>query len=671
MLSWPRNGLRHGTCTAEPRRGRVRQAMTGLTRTAWLVGAVGVLVLAIWLLGPVPAPGPNAPAVPNPLGGPILVVGDRSATDAFDEYLLEMLRTEGWTAFSTRDVSEISAQSLAGVRLVVLDSSTRIVPDVASTLDGFVRGGGALVALRPHPSLETLTGVSATPGRWRLIEMPAPEEAEGARVMAQVFGDTIGLAPNGETAVVASFVSQAGERREDAAVTIHRYGDGRVATFGFDPVRTVAYLRQGNPEWHGEERDGAPGARATDAFAGWIDLERAGRPQADDHLRLLSSIIEQLLADRGGEPRLWYFSAAEPALLVVTADAHASTASAIEAGLGLVEQAGGHMSIYYDPPTASSRLRRRVRRTWRNAFAWASSRSPAIPSSRAVNGWRARGHEFSPHPVIDQNDPETSYFRALADFGDEGFGSGAATLRTHAVYWRGWAASAAIEAASGFGVTLDYYHSGPWLRQADGRWLHTNFTGSYLPMRIVDENGHLLGIRQLTTSMADEQLIASAYDGWEGLNADGAAAVSREVLQRAGTLHGVPVLQFHMDFLEPGHPLRPAITTWISQSLDLAKSRGMPIWNASQLLAFERCREQTRVAGTRWLTSTHLTFRVDQTGTSACAVTVELPRRTEPASRGEARVIVDGASAPGAVVRRGRHELLMLPRGSHLIDVTF
>jgi hypothetical protein len=153
-----------------------------------------------------------------------------------------------------------------------------------------------------------------------------------------------------------------------------------------------------------------------------------------------------------------------------------------------------------------------------------------------------------------------------------------------------------VQQAFGFGLTLDYYQSGPWLKGPDGSWTHWAFTGTGLPMRLVDEEGQLLGIRQLTTTMADEQLIAGAYDGWEGLNADGAIDVSHDVLERASRWHGAPVLQFHLDFLEPDHPVRSTVTQWLKQSLEMARGLRMPIWSPAMFLTSERCREQTRIA---------------------------------------------------------------------------
>ncbi|MEQ1908901.1 MAG: hypothetical protein ABMA15_08760 [Vicinamibacterales bacterium] len=645
--------------------------MTRPARLAALVAGAIALLLVAWLLRPSPALEPSAPVIPAPLGGPILVVGDHTASDGLDGYLAEILRTEGWTAFSALDVSSISSQSLGGVRLAILPWSTRVDSATGAALEDFVRSGGALICLGPRPTLESLTGVSATPGSWSFVTLPLFDDTREERATVQVFGATAGLTPGRDVDVMARFVDAPGGRESTAAVTTHRYGAGRVATFGFDPARTVAYLRQGNPDWRGEDRDGAPGPRASDAFVGWTDLSLAVRPQADDHMRLLSAVIESLLADSGGLPRLWYFPAAEPALLVASGDAHGSSVSAIETGLGLVERAGGRMSLYYDPSRSSRRVPQWARRAWRSVRAWWRPGVDNRPSPGLINAWRTRGHEIAPHPVVSNEDAAASYSGSVSAFNEEGFGFQPSTVRTHAVFWRGWVESAKLEQQFGFGLTLDYYQSGPWLKRADGHWTHANFTGSGLPMRLVDEHGTLLGIRQLTTTMADEQLIASAYDGWEGLDADGAIAVSREVFERAALTHGVPVIQFHLDFLEPSHPLRPTITRWVEKSMDLAKSHRIPIWSASRLLAFERCREQTRVVGAEWSGPGRLRFAVEQPRSTPCGVTIQVPRRPEPEFSQLVAVTLDGTSVQGAVVPLGRRRLLPVGPGVHSVDLQF
>jgi hypothetical protein len=600
----------------------------------------------------------------------VLVVRDRAGAAGFEAYLTEILRTEGWTAFSQRDVSDVSLDALTTTRVVILPWSTPIAQTQATALTEFVHSGGILLCLGAPPTLQSLTGVIARQASAKyLLVPPRSQEGWSEDITLQVHGETNNLIPVSDVKVVARFIDHPGSAAGPAAVTTRRYGSGSVATWGFDPARTIAYLRQGDPQWHGEDRDGQIGPRATDAFVGWSDLGLMVRPQADVHMRLLRSVVEDLLADRGGLPRLWYFPAGEPGLLIVSGDAHGSSEVAIDEGLGIVEGAGGRMSIYYDPLRSAWRARRLAGRAWR----WIRSpwRSPAetAPSAVRVDGWRKRGHEIALHPVVTDEGLETSYRHSIQIFEEEGLDLQPSTVRTHAVYWRGWIESARVQQAFGFGLTLDYYQSGPWLKGTDGSWTHWAFTGTGLPMRLVDEEGQLLGIRQLTTTMADEQLIAGAYDGWEGLSADGAIGVSHDVLERASRLHGAPVLQFHLDFLEPDHPVRSTVTRWLEQSLEIARSLKMPIWSPAMLLTFERCREQTRITDVDWPSSRVLRFHVDAPDTSSCAVTVILPRSIDADANEQITAHVD--RNVGTVVPMGRSQLLTLSPGSHQVEVQF
>jgi len=452
-------------------------------------------------------------------------------------------------------------------------------------------------------------------------------------------------------------------------VTTRRYGAGSVATWSFDPARTIAYLRQGDPQWRGEDRDGQIGPRATDAFVGWNDLGLMVRPQADVHMRLLRSVLEDLLAERGGLPRLWYFPASEPGLLIVTGDAHGSTALAIDAGLGLVEHAGGRMSIYFDLLRSAWRARRMAGRTWRWIRSPWHSSAESTTSAEWVHAWRERGHEIAVHPLVNDDDVEASYRQSIRVFEEEGLDLQPSTIRTHAVYWRGWIESARVQQSFGFGLTLDYYQSGPWLKRSDGAWTHGDFTGSGLPMRLVDQAGELLSIRQLTTTMVDEQLLAGAYDGWEGLDAEAATDVSREVLERASRVHGAPVLQFHLDFFEAGHPLRATVPRWLEQSFAIARSLRMPIWSPARLLTFERCREQTRISGVDWPSPRLLRFRVTAPENDSCGVSVVVPQSIDADASETIMAHVDGTV--GTVVPMGRTQLLSLPPGSHQVEVQF
>ncbi|HEX7794801.1 MAG TPA: hypothetical protein VF456_10650 [Vicinamibacterales bacterium] len=600
----------------------------------------------------------------------MLVLRDRVGAPGFGAYLSEILRTEGWTAFSERDVSDVSLDALTTTRLVILPWSTPVAQTLGTALTEFVHSGGILLCLGAPPTLQPLTGVIARPTSAKYLFVP-PRSQEGwsEDITLQVHGQTTELIPVNDVNVVARFIDHPGSQAGPAAVTTRRYGAGSVATWGFDPARTVAYLRQGDPQWRGEDRDGQTGPRATDAFVGWNDLGLMLRPQADDHMRLLRSVLEDLLAERGGLPRLWYFPAGEPGLLIVTGDAHGSTATAIDAGLGLVERAGGRMSIYYDLVRSAWRARRMAGRAWRWIRSPWRSDAESTTSPKWVKAWRERGHEIAVHPFVSDDDLEASYRQSIRIFEEEGLDIQPSTIRTHAVYWRGWIESARVQQSFGFGLTLDYYQSGPWLKQSNGAWTHGDFTGSGLPMRLVDETGELLGIRQLNTTMVDEQLLAGAYDGWEGLNAEAATAVSREVLERASRVHGAPVLQFHLDFFEAGHPIQATVTRWLEQSFAIAQTLRMPIWSPAMLLTFERCREQTRITDVDWRSLRNLRFHVDAPDTYSCPVTVVLPRSID--ANANEHIIARVDRNVGTVVPMGRSQLLTLTPGSHQVEVQF
>lgn len=51
------------------------------------------------------------------------------------------------------------------------------------------------------------------------------------------------------------------------------------------------------------------------------------------------------------------------------------------------------------------------------------------------------------HPVVDRGDSgiEPAYRESMSRFDDEGLGAQPATVRTHAVRWRGWVESAQDE----------------------------------------------------------------------------------------------------------------------------------------------------------------------------------------------------------------------------------
>jgi hypothetical protein len=106
---------------------------------------------------------------------------------------------------------------------------------------------------------------------------------------------------------------------------------GEVAALAFDLAQSVVLLRQGNPEWAGQDRDGLPPIRPNDLFFGnaawdarndFIDLDKVHIPQADETMRFLSNLLLYMQRDGMPLPRFWYFPKDYKAVVVMAADDH-------------------------------------------------------------------------------------------------------------------------------------------------------------------------------------------------------------------------------------------------------------------------------------------------------------------------------------------------------------
>ena len=94
-------------------------------------------------------------------GGPVLVVTDPA--DAFGTYYAEILRAEGLNEFAVKSKAELSPATLAPYQVVLL-ARTSLSAAQASVLDGWVQGGGNLIAMRPDAQLAGLLGLGADTG---------------------------------------------------------------------------------------------------------------------------------------------------------------------------------------------------------------------------------------------------------------------------------------------------------------------------------------------------------------------------------------------------------------------------------------------------------------------------------------------------------------------------
>ena len=113
-----------------------------------LVGLIATLVLIV--------AAPARAAIPDPPGGPILVV--TSSADSFSPYYTEILRTEGLNDFDVADVAQMRDR-LRDHDTVVL-AKVALTDAQVSALSSWVQSGGNLIAMRPDKKLAPLLGLA-------------------------------------------------------------------------------------------------------------------------------------------------------------------------------------------------------------------------------------------------------------------------------------------------------------------------------------------------------------------------------------------------------------------------------------------------------------------------------------------------------------------------------
>lgn len=601
---------------------------------------------------------------------PLVLLTNTGAQPDFGPYLAEILRAEGLVGWRNASLARLTPDALAGFATAIL-APAPLNDEQAALLRSYVAGGGALVALRPDPRLADVFGVrhlgATAPGGYLRRTAAAPGRDPGP---LQVHGPYDRLEPAGATVLATS----AGG---DPLVTSHRFGRGAAALWAFDLARCIALLRQGNPAWAGQERDGMEGLRASDLFAGWVDLERIAVPQADEHQRLLVAVLEELAPAGPPLPRLWYFPDAAPALVVATGDAHGSTVSYIERVLGAVEAVGGAMSIYYTPPAAGTagRLARKAR--------WAAAELPVVggllrrddplPAPSHVAAWRARGHEFGMHPYVEMG-LEAGYSAYWNEFIKYGYGPLPPTVRTHRILWHGWVDNARVQARYGLRMNLDHYHSSEAVRRSDGTWVMGYLAGTGLPMRFVAEDGALLSVYQQPTQLVDEHMMNVFDTGHDmGLSGDEAAALT--MAQIAASVSHYPAalgLQCHVDPFLLGGDKAAQVGRWLEQSLAYAAAHGVPILSAERWLAFTEARAATRATQLSWDPSRRtLTCELEAPSGAPGAVTLLLPDGHSGARLREVRI--GGVAQPvRAQTLAGRdYTALSLPDGRQTIEADY
>ncbi|HNB35731.1 MAG TPA: DUF4082 domain-containing protein, partial [Anaerolineales bacterium] len=439
--------------------------------------------------GPPPNEGP---------GGPILVLS--TAANPFSRYYAEILRAEGLNAFTATDISNLTAALLDSYQVVILGEMSLSSVQVTLLSEWVNDDGGNLIAMRPDSQLATLLGLASTGSTLSeayLLVNTALTPGQGIVNQTIQFHGSADLYTLSGATSVAALYSNSTTATSNPAVTIRSVGSngGQAAAFTYDLAKSIVYTRQGNPAWKDINGDGSSGpVRADDMFHNgtdpdWVNLDKVAIPQADEQQRLLANMILAMNADNNPLPRFWYFPRFEKAVVLMTADDHASS------------NVPGRLDQYkaFSPVGCSVE-------DWECIRSSVYIYPGTTLTATQANNYTADGFEIGVHVLTDCNNYSSSVLQLLYTAQLAEFASRFPALpqqdseRTHCIAWSGWAYQAEVKEEKGIRLDTNYYYwPSNWVNDRPGF-----FTGSGMPMRFADLDGTMFDVYQAATQMTDE-----------------------------------------------------------------------------------------------------------------------------------------------------------------------
>jgi hypothetical protein len=525
-------------------------------------------------------------------GGPILVIAN--AANPFTRYYSEILLNEGLNEFLIKDISTITPAVLSQYDVAILGDMS-LTPTQVSTLSSWVNAGGNLIAMHPDQQLAAtlgLTPLGTTLSDAYLLVNAAT--APGFGIVAQTIqyhGPADLYSLNGARAV-AMLYSDASTSTTSPAVTVNNVGAGHASAFTYDLAKAVMLLRQGNPAWSGQDRDGfvdpATGLteiRSNDLFFGdasfdpqpdWVNLSKVQIPQADEQQRLLTNMIQFMNLSRKPLPRFWYLPKGYKAAVVMTGDDHFN------------DRTSARFDIYINQSPAGCSVAdwTCVRAT---SYVWPNSFVVANYQSYVSQGFEIANHtDSSPSCTTFTPDSlEAAISGQLAAMAANYPGMASSkTNRTHCVLWSDFDSEPTILLRHGIRLDTSYYYwPDMWVQGRPGL-----FTGSGLPMRFADRNGNTIDVYQATTQFPDETTWNFPAD------------IDTVLDNAVGPLgyYAVITPNMHTDFAQ---------SDGSDSIVAEAQARGVPVIAAQQMLTWLDGRNNSKLGSIAWSTNT-LTFTV-------------------------------------------------------------
>lgn len=523
----------------------------------------------------------------------MLVVTDKYyAGNKFGNYLGEILRGEGLVQFEQTQrntFSTISPSLLQSYDTIYLAEMELSAAD-QQLLRGYVQQGGTLIAMRPDADLADLFGVTVQGNRSEQLlqyfgaaaDLPAAHGFPSGMGIVQSSLQYHGAATNYSLAGAQSLAwlyDDAGTPSVNPAVTLNSYGQGKAVAYAFDLSKSIALSRQGNPEWQNTEGDSLNQYRPLDMFMrsdgrSYFDFERLAIPQADEAQRFLANVAMKLVDSP--TPRMWYLPGMNKSLMVNTGDAEDNYGTQLDPAFDDCAAYGGHYTAYL-----------------RNG---GSGRGIELTTVEQEAAWRAAGHETAVHMHADGAEGAgaeaalNAAYGNIVDMLENKFGHGARTARNHTIDWTGWVYQAAIEAAHGTGMDMNYYH---YINVGSPLDNYGYFTGSGLPQRFIDEAGQNLAIYQAATQWTDEWF---ADKGMTLEQTVGIITTMFEAAEEQG-FYSAFVNNIHQVRYNNGDYLTPY---WPSLVWQYCQENGIPSWSGEMLLDFVTARDASQFENIDW-----------------------------------------------------------------------
>ncbi len=534
-----------------------------------------------WSFSTQPTPPPPAD---QGNGGPVLVIS--STSNPFSRYMVEILRAEGLNSFAARDISQVTADTLANYDVVLLGEFALSAGQV-TLLTNYVNAGGNLIAFKPDAQLYGLLGITNAGGslsnKYLLVNNLPGTPGDGiVGQTIQFHGTAANYNLNGATSL-ATLYSDANTATAFPAVTTRTVGvnGGLAVAYAYDLARSVVYTRQGNPAWAGTERDGqTTSIRSSDLFYGnaagdpqpdWIDFNKIQIPQADEQQHLLANIITKATLHRKPLPRFWFLPRKLKAAVVMTGDDHAFN--------GTIGRFNNYLA--YGNNSAQDVL------DWKavRGTSYIYPNTPITDSTAAA--YQAMGFELALHLntncVAYDSTSLQGYFNTqmpqfTANFPSLNF---PVTHRTHCITWSDWASKPKVEILHNIRLNTDYYYwPAAWIQNRPGM-----FTGSGMPMRFADVDGTILDNYQVTTQLTDEAQITYSTH---------IATLLDNAINK--NYWGVFTANMHTDDSIPGSNS----TTGSYAIVNAAVARNIPVVSARQMLTWLDGRNNSTYKNLSW-----------------------------------------------------------------------